>query len=570
MKLLTIENNELRLCTNLDEYAFGKTNYNSLLDEQGIIFDGKNFLQWAFDEIKSFAAEKNGKSENLVFYCGKNPLSQNARTLNELLSEGGKSAFAAAFAVCRALTFAAKQNYSLPLVGAGGILVELNDAEKPETAKILFAPQKLFSNSASSLCNKDKLTLETGWLNETLSELPAICFERAVIVYKLLSGHLPFENENQTERNADILDKKFLPLELCVNQIDKTLACEVNNALKLNSSAVNLPGKKQKGKSSEDLKPNAEFPLEKFQAAFELASKNQTSNKDFEEKAATYIKNLDSKINAKRKLRRNSTTISIICAIIITIAAVTANTIKSRQTDYTSIGLTSTQTIQAYMNAANQKDTMILSDFGSGKSVGLFSDMVSRMYIMNKQRLAYSSADNGFANPASWLLFITDEKKYERSGVFGITNLKIDEKPESFEVELKKRNENPLPLTSENGKTLENGQNITHAIEYFIIYPDGEVADYIVEKANGTISLTYKKNRWVITDLNVQNTQINVDCAKFKSDYFEALNKTEGNAIAAAELLRETYFWLPDNETLQKEKEQIDYQLANPYEALGF
>ena len=44
---------------------------------------------------------------------------------------------------------------------------------------------------------------------------------------------------------------------------------------------------------------------------------------------------------------------------------------------------------------------------------------------MHKQRLAYGN-DNGFAYPSNWLFYITNASKYLRSGVYGITNLKID------------------------------------------------------------------------------------------------------------------------------------------------
>ena len=89
MTLLTIENGELRLNSNLDEYTFGKTGHDAILSQEGALFDGKNFRQWTFEEVKSYDAEKNGSKERLVFYCVKNPLSNKAKTLSSFYEEGG-------------------------------------------------------------------------------------------------------------------------------------------------------------------------------------------------------------------------------------------------------------------------------------------------------------------------------------------------------------------------------------------------------------------------------------------------------------------------------------------------
>ena len=121
MQLLSIENGELRLNSNLDEYTFGKTGHDNLLGYEGVIFDGKNFRQWSFDEVKSYDAEKNGSLQRLVFYCAKNPLgsgAENAKTLAQLFDEGGEAALNAVKAVCTALTTAAKDGNTIPMVPA--------------------------------------------------------------------------------------------------------------------------------------------------------------------------------------------------------------------------------------------------------------------------------------------------------------------------------------------------------------------------------------------------------------------------------------------------------------------
>ena len=563
MTLLTIENGELRLNTNLDEYTFGKTAHDAVLSQEGVLFDGKNFRQWTFEEVKSYDAEKNGKAERFVFYCAKNPLSDGARTLAELLEEGGEKALSATLVACTALTAAAKDGNQIPMVGAGGIMIDGN--------KVLFAPESLYSYAANTLPAQETLLQHQGYLNETIKGLPALCFERAAIIYRLLTGRLPFTAADSISRNADIFDRKFLPLEYCINGIDSELASAVNNGLRLNSTAVNVPGKRKKGKTSEDLRPEADFPLEKLEEAFRLSQKQaeEGNDKDFEEKVAAYLKSQTSKINTKRTIKRNSTTIAVIVAALVIVAVVIGNTIKTRGSDYTSIGLTSSQTISAYMNGVNEKDTMLLSDFGDGKSINSFSDTVSRIYVMHKQRLTFG--DNGFGYPANWLFYITDDAKYERSGVYGVTNLKIDGKPAEHVAKLYKKNEKPEPLTQEGGITLVKGSTSVHKIEYYMIYTEGEEVDYMVDKISATVTLSWKKNRWVITDIEENKKQgLGVDCNKFKADYFSELKKSGGEVIPAVDALRSKYEWLPEKEAMQRERDQIEYYLTHPYASLGF
>ena len=51
-ELITISDGELRLTSNLDEYSFGKTNYDSIVTQEGLLFDGKNFTSWTFSDVK--------------------------------------------------------------------------------------------------------------------------------------------------------------------------------------------------------------------------------------------------------------------------------------------------------------------------------------------------------------------------------------------------------------------------------------------------------------------------------------------------------------------------------------
>ena len=98
MKIVTIENDELRLCSGMKEDSFGKTDYDSIVTQEGLVVKAQVSLEtlatelnknsfdsysWSFEEIRSFPTETpaNGNAtdsnktdtEYYVHYCGKNP-----------------------------------------------------------------------------------------------------------------------------------------------------------------------------------------------------------------------------------------------------------------------------------------------------------------------------------------------------------------------------------------------------------------------------------------------------------------------------------------------------------------
>ena len=562
-ELITLSDGEIRLTSNLDEYSFGKTNYDSIVTQEGFLFDGRTFTSWTFSDVKSFNIE--GEKDRIVFYCGKNPLSENAKTLLQYYDLNDDSTFRAVSAVCKAYTQAAQDDFPLPPLGAGGILVDL----KENSEKILFLPEGLFSNTVSGLKAEEYLQEAGGWINRTIYKLPAICFERAVLVYKLLTKRLPYANPDQIERNADILDQNFLPLELSVKGINPKLAKEVNKALKLNSNVVNIPGKKQKGKNSEDLTPTKEFPLELLEEAWKLSKENSLDDKDFQEKAASYMKIKNSKVATKRRIRRNSAKIGVGIALIIIFTYITINTVKTSKDRYTSIGLTSTQTIQGFFMGVNVKDPTTLSEFVKGKKPQSYVDTISQIYVLTKQRKLYDK-DNGFASPANWLIFSTTPERYSRSGIYGITNLKIDGKPYDITTKIYKKNQYPEVLTKEGNINLSNKDKSVHKVEYFLIHSEGENQDFIVEKVTDIFTLTYTKNRWLITDIQTESKNLQVKSKTFKNDYMNELLLTEGDVISAAENLRSKYPWLPSKTDLTGEMELMEWNLSHPFDQKDF
>ncbi|MBR5402500.1 MAG: hypothetical protein IK102_11915 [Treponema sp.] len=575
--VVSIIDGELRLCSGLTEYAFGKTNYNSVVTQKGLLAqcDSKkdeplhfSFSPWTFQDIKSFDVE--GHDERIVFFCAPNPLSKKARTLYELFADAGTAdagvkekdkMYSSSLAVCSALTQAATEGLDIPINGAGGILIEDNS--------ILFLPHDIFLNSTAALPALDQADTNNCWINPSLRDLPALCFLRASIAYKMLTGRFAYPASDTLTRNADLLDKNFLPLELSINGINPELANAVNKGLKLNSNSINIPGKKPKGKKSEELIPEASFPLQLLSEA-----KNSTaavmSDKEFEDKVKNYKKLQGSKINTKRTFRRNTAAFTAGLIAFVFLLLYIRSSYKNYMDDYTSKGLTSTQTVQAFFKGMNNLDISLLEEIAKGKSTNRYVDSISNVYVIGKQRMA-TGGDQGFLKPAKYFLTVTDYSRLKLGGLYGFTNLKIDGKDYDEYIEPFKNKDKAAPIETEKGISLKNGDKSVHSVEYYSLHTEGDNYDVLVTYNKDTFTLTYKKDRWIITGIEPSQTDLNLDSNKFKDDYFKAVTQNNGDVIKSIKELSFTYEFLPSVLEMTTEKKILEEYLANPYkDILGF
>lgn len=568
MQLVKYENKEILLNSRLTELAFGKTSFASIISQKGLLAEcdsyeqGKyhfSFTDWSFEEVKAMNVED--RDDRLVFYSGNGTgFTENSGTLSQFMEGGDREkAFEAGFAVCALLTQAAVEEVKVPVTGGGGIFMELNG----DKTKILLLPEDLFKSAVAGLVSEEYSALYGYWLNQTIYDLPAVCFLRGSIAYKMLTGCFAYSSTDQVERNADILDRKFLPLELCLNKIDKTLAAEINKALKLNSNAVNIPGKKQKGKSSEDLTPTARFPLEELYNAKNNLAENEVQSQELQQKAQNYLKTQASKVKTKRQLRRNTTTIllSLIGAAVLVI--VTVNLIKVKQDEYFSKGMTSTETVQTYLWGVDEKDTITLSNIVKGHNAQKNVDAVSHIFVLGKQRSAVNF-DNGFGNLISWLFYCKDADTLNKGGLYAVGLPQLDGKLIQLKNKAYKKSDKPDAVTVE-GVTLSDGDKSVHRAEYYLLHTEGEFNDIECEMVTQTFTLTYKKDRWYITNIETENEPVEFNSTAFKNDYLTALVRNNGDVVAATDQLRFQYIWLPPKEDIQKEARRRYALSINPF-----
>lgn len=557
-RLITINNEELRLNSFLTENAYGKTNYEQVLSQCGVYFDGEHFEDWSFSDIK--ALDMEGYADRYVHYIGKNPLSDKAEVLTQAIeSEDKEHSFKAGLIICKAITTALEKRETLPVNGAGGILVDIS------TDSALFLPGELFKYAASALSPADYAANHNLWINPTLIEMPALCFERANLSYKMITGNFPFDNMDLTERNADILDGKFIPVELAGAGVEKDLAKVINNSLYLNANVIADPSKKFHGKTFEELKPRADFPLELLEKWFSKDKTESEAEKNIRlQQIETFEKNLYPKIKTKRFLRRNVAKIATIAAIAVILAFLMGNYIITRQKELSSLGLTSTQTVEAFFMGVNDKDTSLLDNIADGKSVNGYIDTISQLYVIGKQRQAYFKV-GGLSSMARWLFEVDSPEVGQKAGLYSACDVRIDGKPVNLDVQLFAKKDRPKPITEEGGIQLVKNSQSVHKVEYYLAYTDGENNDIQLSFIKSIFTLTYKGKRWIITSMETNEENLEFNSDEFKNSYYERLKANDYDVLKSVKQLRFNYSWLPSDKMMEAEKIEFEKSLENPF-----
>ena len=83
----------------------------------------------------------------------------------------------------------------------------------------------------------------------------------------------------------------------------------------------------------------------------------------------------------------------------------------------------------------------------------------------------------------------------------------------------------------------------------------------------GNIEMTFVKNRWLVTDVDFLSEEENVSFEEFRVQDEAALEQSEGDAIAAAEILRKKYDWIPTSQAMHAAR--IEYETIAAKRARG-
>jgi len=580
MNIVSFDKSTLKMNSGILEENFGKMSFASIITEEGMLVKGTktgdsysfDYSPWTFSDVQSFDTEEGRR----VFFCGDSPFSKTPESLLNLLES--ENAFSAGFAAVCLLTDAARNKTPVPYTGAGGLFMEFS--EDDFTALIL--PATLFTNAVAGKPDAEKALQINWWVNPTLQGVPALRFARSNIAYKILTGRLPYGATDTIERNADILDKKYLPLEMCITEINPELAKKINSELELNSAKVDIPGKKERkslaAKINDDRPKNESdaqkaarlqeeyhkavsvFPTELLYKAGE--NRTSVSDEEFSRKAAEYMAKKSARVNTKRRIRRNAGTIISVSLVALVVLIITINTIKTNKTDLTSKGLTAEQTAEAFYQSINALDTMFVSDHSKGKHAKNYATIVSQMYVIGKNRTAYSR-DHGILNPAAYFQVLLDETEITEAGLYGITNLSVNGNPKEMDLVIPQLKDKIPAIEKDKNISVYNGMTSVQKVHFYMVHT--EASEIFCEEHNDIVTMTFKKDKWIVTDIQGESQPVKINSSEFFKDYFTVMELTGQDPKTAVRILKKNYFWLPsqkafDLETQKKAAEAAAFQ----------
>ena len=557
MNIVKIQSDSLTLSSGLSQESFAKTHLTELLPGKStLIYIEENAVS---KSDYSFTGTKTD-ADGITLFEG-NPV--HGKTLSDILSvERSERSRADDFALSsfsRAVDFLLAQDEIPEAVGAGGIIVNANENE--QKADVLFLGSELFEICAQN--HKESYAdLQGKYLYKGLSARDSLLFLRAAVCYKAISGKFPFENDDTSRRQEDIFDENFVPISLSAPRLVsfsdewETLAESIDSALTLSVKKEVVAGKRtisDKSAQKKERKKIAraeEFDSDDFKRILEkLKEKSADSAQEaeffLEKKRAKFLKKTKFRVTLTRFFRRNKNRILASLAAIFVVGWFVSGIVRENGKLVTTKGLSSLEATHALYTAIHLADVPNVQEIVSGKETKDLIMKVSGYFVSEKQRLE-TSPDNGTIPPEKWFFY----KKESKNWMFGITNLKIDGEALRIEQQFPARKENPLPISQENGKVLQKGDETAHTAEYFLLHQ--AESRIFVEKMRDTVTLRWNGKQWHVVKIEGTSKPSSVKSKDFIEKYFSLLEKaSEGEKSGvkeAAEILREEYEWIPSAE----------------------
>lgn len=552
--IVSIHADTITLSSSLNADAFSKVNPTRLLDEAGFVATvpqqnlsttDVTFAEWRFTGTE-VSADGIALFTGTSFGAGK--------TLYDLFA--GKDTDAstrAAITVCTALSAAIAQGISLDATGAEGIVL----FEEAEQTRVLFLPPIMFERCANNTkdCAADFFGF---YVHKGLAGKNALLFMRAVIAYRALCGTLPYTETDISRRQADIFDARFVPMYLMRADIDATLASAIDCGLQVRAEPRVAPGERRYVNEKETerrkkLIAAAEaFSLPDFAAA---CQHSPAPDNALMSQRNAFVAKQTATVRRKRFFRRNYS--RIVAALIAAVLGVWAITSFEREnrTLATSKGLTSWETTQALYATIHQANVPHLQELAKGKNVKNLRQIISGFYVTNRSRSAMNQ-DEGTVSPAEWL-FLKNKTKFWQ---YGLTHLRIDGKEADSSFAYPVRADKPQKRTEEEGVTLKNGATKQHTATYYLVNNDGS-ARISVNTVTDTVTLTWKRGRWLVTNIQSKSKSAVLFTKDFYADYQAALDATGEDIFQTAAILRASYDWIPTDAELRAGKASLEKRM---------
>lgn len=521
------KDNCILLNTSLSEEMFGKTKFSHLLDEEGLLVSKDEngnfcvFSTWKMDTCQTIEGEVHFSKEGF-----------SGTTLDTIILEDKEPLRQALYDVISAITFAQKQNISIPCNSPLGIIYT------PE--QIIFLPEKTFDRSAANLGLENYQKIQNVWRDAAESGKKAESFLQGTLAYYALTKKLPYTADEKALQSVNIADKKFLPLEYCINGINRNVSFAINDALK------------------KTLKDSKYFPLELFKEElfFEGRRKNAVSDEQFQKAVENFKSRQNIALGTKRRIRKSWVTAMVVAAAVLVISIFVIGIRMESGRKPSVKGLNSSAVTETFYRGIHEKIPEYMKITGEKcPQAQYYIKTVPEIFITAQMAGAYNF-QSGISTPENWLFFEPDTTKSYSHQIYGISNFTIDGIPSALDKDIPSISEDKYRITREDGKRIKNLDQKKHTVRYYLIHT---VANRLqVDDYQTTVTLTYEDELWQITDLDQKWTTEFFDWAEFSRNYKKILDENNGDVIKSSKILKEQYPFVPTEESLLKEQKYLD------------
>ncbi|MBE6354821.1 hypothetical protein [Treponema sp.] len=536
--LVFFRNDKFYFNTCLNSKAFARARFAERLEEKGYLCSKENGV-WKFS---SFSFSETEEENDFIYLTAPGFDGQTLASIVEKSDEAEKT-FALALTV-KLYEQSLIQNVKLDAVGAGGIFFS------SDFNRALFVPS-LFFKTALNVLGSGEYTLNQGlYINPNLKGENAVRYTQCALSYRILTGCFPYEENTYEKQDEDFRDRNFIHIKNQVYGLKTTLADFIDDGLLQNPL------------SKEALKSFAvkQFPLETLymEAGLEndgsipesgklnsVERKASVSVEEFERQRQRAIEKKNSLVNKKRWIRKHRTPVTAAAAVFAVLAVVCISYYSSWIRKPSTAGLTSLEVVRAYYTGINVLDSDITKHCSDGKSMKERDKVISNIYASIKQMIGMD-VNRESQSPAKWLNY--NQMSFR---IFGLSNFNVNGNPEKLYFYAPSRKEKKSPLLEENGQKLHDSDTAVYSVKYYLVNnalsPEIKVEDY-----TDTVTLTYKKDRWLITSIESKFTESSYDTEEFCRDYKKALADSSDDLKSAAMVLREKYDFIPADEELEQ------------------
>ena len=540
--MISYRNGKLFFDTQISPEAFVRARLAERMEDKGLLAEKQNGA-WTFSPWKfSGSSEENGR----VFLEGEG---FEGKKLSVLLEEDELTKKT----VVRSLMVSLieemiQQNVRYSSVFSEGVFVS------SDFNAVIFVPEFFFKTAYSFLPPEQKVRSGLSYVNLNLRKVPRLRFTQSAFAYELLSGKLPFSAKTEEEILRDMRDSDFRCIKNSVYGLTPELSSYIDDALSQNP----LDEKKLK-KFSE-----RKFPLDDFYSEAglekdgslkdgklkEVKRSSVLTAEQFEKQAERELKKKERSIKSKRFLSSHSSALGVSIAVASVVFFIGHTIVSASGRNPSTSGLTSFQTVEYYYSSINSLDTEGSQYSSEGKQMEERDKVLSNIYVTSKMGSVYDMKIET-KDFASWLFYNRDT-----FNMFGLSQFTVDSKPASLYRKTGRRKDKIPPVVSENGVTLSEGDTRQYRVHYKLV--NGAVSpEILVDECKDIVTVVYKKGRWIITGIDSERTETEVNRMQFISDYKTALEKGGDDIKETCAILSEKYDFMPFDEELSAALENI-------------